>query len=67
MDGEGKDVQLLLQGCRTLLKDLEHRGCSGSCKEKGDTAFLGSPTNPVSLAKLPRDMWQLQLAAAQIV
>lgn len=66
VDGGGKDVQLLLQGCRTPLKDQEHRGCGGSCNEKGDIVLLGSPTKPVSLGKLPRATRQSQLAVAQI-
>lgn len=46
--GSGEDVQLLDQGCGTPPKDQQHRGCSGSCKEKGDRVLLGSPTTPVS-------------------
>lgn len=66
VDGGGKDVQLLLQGCRTPPKDQEHWGCGGNCKEMGQVVLLGSPTKPVSLGKLPRATRQSQLAAAQI-
>lgn len=64
--GWGKAVQLLLQGCRTPPKVPEHRGCSGSCKEKGDRVLLGSPMKPLPLGKLPKATRRSQLAVARI-
>lgn len=46
--GREEDVQLLLQGHGTPPKDQKRKGSSGSCAEKGDRVFLGSPTPPVS-------------------